>query len=214
MKVSTVVAAAALLALPAASAAQDTPRLSLGLGAAWTAGYAAGDSRATETSNPAVSANPLLLFAASAHADATAALVAHVGWRVARAWAIEAEAQVSRPVLSVALSQDFENAPDTMASETFTQLLVGGSVVYRGRRHTRVIPFVAGGGGYVRRVAENASTAETSPELHAGGGVEFAMSRHFALRADVRVSSLAHPIGFNTSRGYVPQALGTIVLRP
>ena len=208
------IATAALIALPAVAAAQGAPRLSLGIGAGWTSGAPTGNSRATETSNPGVSANPLDLFAASAHADATPALIARVGWRMARAWAVEAEGQFSRPVLSVALTHDFESAPDTTASEMFTQLLVGGSLVYRARTDARVVPFIAGGAGYVRRVAQDASTAETSSELHAGGGVEFAVSRHFALRGDVRVSSLAHPLGFGASRGYVSQAAGTIVLFP
>lgn len=208
------VTAAALALVPAIAAAQDAPRVSVGAGVVWTAGYSAGDSRARETSNPGVSANPLDLFAASARADAVFGMVAHVSFRVTDGWALEAEGQFNRPVLSVALTQDFESASNATASERFMQLMVGGSLVYRARTDTRVVPFAGGGGGYVRRVAEDASTAETSPEIHAGGGVELAMSRHLALRADVRVSSLSRPIGFTESRRYVPQAFGTVVFRP
>lgn len=180
---------------------------------AWTGGYSAGDSAATETSNPSVSPNPLQLFTVSGHGDAAAGLVARVGVRITSSLAIEVEGQFSRPVLSASLGQDYESASPVTATETFNEVLVGGSAVWRLAAKGRVVPFVSGGAAYVHLMTAESSAVASSSELHGGGGLELVLKRRLALRVDARLSAIAHPLGFNTPRRYVPQAIATVVYR-
>jgi hypothetical protein len=197
------------MAAPAAASAQYTnlnvPRpgsIEVGATAIWTNGRDAAPASATETSNPAVSTDPLTLFRADSRVKPSTGVEAQVGVYLSRAFEAEASVSVSRPVLSVHLTSDFEGATDTTAEETLTHYLIGGSALYHFGRG-RLRPFLLGGASYLRQLDEGAADLQIGAELHAGGGIKywFGRGRHRSgLRVDARISSRDRSVGLDTTR--------------
>ena len=103
--------------------------------------------------------------------------------------------QFARPTLSTELSDDFESAPDVTATETLTRLVVNGSLLLHLTRLTfaggKGVPFVLGGGGYIRELHEKNEVVETGHEYHAGAGLHlwYGQGKHrVGLRGDFGVS--------------------------
>ena len=199
----------ASLCVPAAASAQYTGRnlprtgsVEIGIAGTWTAGRHDGAASATETSNPTVSSVPLTLFSADSRVKPTPGVEGQIGVYVTRALEIEGALGFSRPVLSVHLTSDFENAPDTTAEETLTHYLVGGSALYHfGRGSLR--PFVFGGASYLRQLDEGAADVQTGTEIHAGGGIKYWFGRgrrRSGLRLDARISSRDRSAGLDTAK--------------
>jgi hypothetical protein len=175
-------------------------------GAAWSGGAGVGSVAATELRNPTTGSGPLNLFSVDAHVRSAPAAQVHVGVFVSRRVAIEGGVQVSRPSLALQLSNDFEQASDTVASERLTEYLFEGSLLYR-LGVGRVAPFLAAGAGQLRQVHDGGAELDTSPEVHAGGGLVYsfgAPNRGLGLRTDLRLSSRTGGAGFEGKRRYVP----------
>jgi hypothetical protein len=163
-----------------------------------TSGRSLGTIAATETSNPGVTSDPLTLFVTDPKVKPAIGVEGQIGFYVSRAFEIEGSASVSRPIVSVRLSDDFEAAEDTTAEKTLTQYLIGGSALYHFGR-ARLKPFVFGGGAYLRQLEADGASAQNGAELHAGGGIKywFGRGRHRSgLRLDARVSSRTRSAGF------------------
>lgn len=210
MKLS--IALACLLALPAFASAQpyigtDAPHrgtLELGGGLVWTRGYDAGSATAEET-RP-VSGLPLTLFAVSGSVLDAPGAGAQLGIYLGRRVSVEAAFQYSRPILRAHVTSDFEAAPDTDADEKLTTYVVGGSLLYHFGAG-RLVPFVSGGGGYLRQLHEENSDLLTSTEVHAGGGVKFWMGqgeRRFGLRVEAQASARDKTAAFEQKQRIVP----------
>lgn len=199
---SSVCAPAAATAQYINSSAPRAGSIEVGVTGTWTNGRDAGSTSATETSNPAVSSNPLTLFKADSRVKPTPGVEGQIGVYVTRAFEVEGALSFSRPVLSVHLTSDFENAGDTTAEETLTHYIVGGSALYHfGRGALR--PFVFAGAAYLRQLDEGAADVQTGTELHAGGGVKYWFGRgprRAGLRLDARVSSRDPSAGLDTRR--------------
>ena len=203
-----VAAIAVSFCAPAAARAQyagrELPRggtVEVGAAAMWTGGRNFGSVTATETSNPAVSPNPLTLFRADSHLKSGIGLAGHVGVYLSPAFEVEGSASYSRPVLSVRLSADLEGAPDTIAEETLTHYVIGGSTLYHFGRG-RLKPFVFGGAAYVRQLDAGAVDVQNGTELHAGGGIKYWFGRgrrRSGLRVDARISSRNRSAGLDTT---------------
>jgi hypothetical protein len=205
-------AIAFVLALPGVAAAQpyignDTPHrgtFEVGGGVVWTRGYEAGSAIAEET-RPG-STLPLTLFAVSSRVLDAPGAGAQLGVYLARRVSAEAAFQYSRPILRASVTSDFEAAPDTDADEKLTTYIVGGSLLYHFATG-RFVPFVSGGGGYLRQLHEENSDLLTGTEIHAGGGVKYWLgtgTHRFGLRVDAQASARSKSVAFEQKRRVLP----------
>jgi hypothetical protein len=210
--VRSLAAIAFVLALPGVAAAQpyignDTPRrgtVEIGGGVVWTRGYEAGSAVAEET-RPG-SALPLTLFAVSSRVLDAPGAGAQLGIYLGRRVSAEAAFQYSRPILRASVTSDFEAAPDTDADEKLTTYVVGGSLLYHFATG-RFVPFVSGGGGYLRQLHEENSDLLTGTELHAGGGFKYWLgtgTHRFGLRVDAQASARSKSVAFEQKRRILP----------
>jgi hypothetical protein len=198
----------AALAVPSAASGQGRGSVVLSGGLAWNGGTGLGRASATELRNPPTGSGPLDLFTIDARIRAAPAAQVRVGVFLSRRVLIEGGAQFGRPTLSLEAANDFEHAADTTVTETLTEYLFEGSLLYR-LSVARVAPFLAVGAGQVRQVHDRGAELDTSAEVHAGGGIVYsfgAPNRGLGLRTDLRISSRSGGAGFKRGRRYVPIA--------
>ena len=160
---------------------------------------------ANETRNPSTGSGPLTLFQGEPELTRGVGFNARLGFFFGPRFSVEGGVEVTRPSLNVRTSGDFESATDTTAESPLTEYIVEGSVLYHFGRGS-FMPFVVGGGGYLRQVLEDASTIETGNEVHGGGGVKYLFGRHFGVRAEARASSRSGGLSLDasTKRRLVP----------
>lgn len=193
----------AALLLPAPAAAQG---IEIGGGVAWVGGYSAGGRDATETANSSTGGGPITLFTSSSRVTSASGFDAHAGVWLGSRVAAEGLFQYSRPTLRVKLQNDFENALPEDAVGAFATYLFGGSVLYH-FGSGRVVPFVLGGGGYLRYLDEDNMEAVTGNEVHAGGGVKIRLgsgAAGFGVRVDAQASVRSTSPGFEDTRRVLP----------
>jgi hypothetical protein len=199
-------------AAPAVAAAQPyigraTPHrgtFELGGGVVWTRGYDAG-SAVAEVTRPG-SGLPLTLFAVDGRVLDEPGAGAQLGIYLGRRVSVEAAFQYSRPILHARVTSDFEAAPDADADEKLTTYLVGGSLLYHFGAG-RVVPFVSGGGGYLRQLHEESSDLLTGTEIHAGGGVKYWLGtgeHRLGLRVEAQASARSKTVAFEQKRRILP----------
>ena len=168
-------------------------------GVTYSAGYDLGTISAEETRNTGGTTGgatgPFVLFTATSRAKGSPGVQGRLGVFLTRSASIEGGVQLARPILSTELSDDFESAPDVTATETLTRLLVNGSLVMHltglSFAGGKGVPFVLGGGGYIRELHEKNEVVETGHEFHAGAGLHvwYGQGKHrVGLRTDVGVS--------------------------
>jgi hypothetical protein len=199
---AVILSLAMLVSLPSAAAAQVYAGGSL----TWTSGYDAGDLSAFETPNSSTGAPPLTLFTTSSKMGSAAGVEAQLGFYLSRRVSVEGHFRVSRPMLETRVDDDYENADPTTAEETVTSYLAGGTVLYHFGR-SALVPFVSGGGGYLRELHADNAAVLTGAEIHAGGGLHYWLGkgRHrLGLRLDAQVSSRSKSIGFEDKRRVLP----------
>jgi hypothetical protein len=129
-----------------------------------------------------------------------------LGIYLGRRVSVEAAFQYSRPILRASVTSDFEAAPDTDADEKLTTYVVGGSLLYHFGTG-RLVPFVSGGGGYLRQLHEENSDLLTGSEIHAGGGVKYWLgtgTHRFGLRVDAQASARSKSVAFEQKRRILP----------
>lgn len=227
-----IVVAAALWAVTAQSASaqgwvgSDTPRRGsweIGAGAAWSAGFDLGDRAAQLTRNPGTGTGLFDLFATSSRLTSTTGGQARAGVYLSRSLAVEAGVQYLQPRLSTRVSGDSEQAGDVTVSETLTRYVFDGSLVFHFRKVAggRVVPFVLGGGGYVRELHARNELIETGTEIHGGAGVKMWFghgarrpgrgARRLGLRADVGVTRRNGGFDFSDGSRTLPTASGTLI---
>lgn len=208
-----------LVAVPALASAQPylgaagpvAGRVEVSGGATWTGGYDAGSGTAIETRNPTTGTSPLTLFNADANVLSGTGVEGRVGVFLSPRLAVEGTFQFARPVLRARLTDDFEGAAPVRADDAVTSYLFGGSVLYHFATG-RFVPFVAGGGGYLRQLHEGGTLAVTGPEVHGGGGFKYWLggARRFGVRVDAQASSRSKSVGFEEKRRIVPSVVGGI----
>jgi hypothetical protein len=196
------------------AAAQTSGRFDVSAGGLWIGHQALGSNDAGETTP---SGTTLKVFTASSDLASAAAAGARVAVRAWRSLDVEVEASYARPRLRIAISNDIENAPAVTAVETLQQLSVGAGVVWHVpyRLWTpRLVPFVIGGGGYLRQLHENGTLLETGRFYQVGGGMKvvlFSRARGFinaaGARLDVRAFVRSGGVAFD-DRGHTSPALG------
>jgi hypothetical protein len=164
-------------------------------GVTYSAGYDLGTISAEETRNTGGPTGPFVLFTATSRAKGSPGVQGRLGVFLSPAASIEGGVQLARPILATELSDDFESAPDVTATETLTRLVINGSLVMHLTGLTfaggKGVPFVLGGGGYIRELHEKNEVVETGHEYHAGAGFHmwYGQGKHrVGLRTDVGVS--------------------------
>jgi hypothetical protein len=210
----------ALAAVPAPAAAQSysgktSPHagsVEIGGGVVWIGGYDAGTRDAIESPNSSTGGAPLTLFSSSSRVASVGGVDAHLGVYLSPHISGEGLFQFSRPNLRTSLKSDFENAAPVEAVGVISTYLLGGSVLYHFGAG-RVVPFVSGGGGYLRQLDEDNTDVVSGTELHGGGGVKiwFGTGGGLGVRFDAQVSSRSKSAGFEQTRRLLPQVGGGIV---
>ena len=191
---------------------RDTPHkgsFEISGGGNYQGGHDLGTQTATETRNPTTGTGPLELFSADSEISKGFGLQATVGYYLTSAWSVEGSVQIARPKLDVRLSNDFESAPDIVASESITSYLFTGSVLYHFGSGKGLKPFVIGGAGHVRDLHGGNEVVESGVEYHGGGGVKswFGSGRRkFGVRAEFLVSVRDGGAGTDDGRRTVPTA--------
>ena len=130
---------------------------------------------------------------------------------------VEGAVLVSRPDLATKLSGDAESAPDLTATETLTRLRVRRICLFHltGASFSggRGVPFVLGGGGYLRDAHEKNEVIETGHEFHVGGGLHywFGQGKHrVGVRGDVGISIRSGGADAIEKNRTTPTAAGSI----
>lgn len=157
-------------------------------GGFWAGGQSLSASAATMTPN--LGQPSFELFRAEPKLGASFGALASLGVYITRSLAVEGGFQFARPEYSVRLTSDAEGAPDITSSETITSYLFTGSLLYHFGSSAKTIPFVAGGGGYIRDVHSNNSVVDTGTEYHAKAGIKtwFGSARKTGIRAEGGIS--------------------------
>lgn len=160
------------LTLPSGAFAQAIPsRFSVSGGFRWTGGSDIGARDASETTSGGGSYR---LFASETVLGGTTAAESTFDVRLSRVLHAEMFVSFGQLNLRTQLSSDVEGIPDTEASESITELTLGGSArldLAAWRLPRRTVPFLTTGGGYLRHLHEGRMFVETGTIFHAGGGV-------------------------------------------
>jgi hypothetical protein len=174
-------------------------------------GFEAGATNAELTRNPATGTGPLDLFTAGTQLKSGIGVAGRVALYLSKHVAVEGGIRMTRPKLEISLSDDFESAPDVTASETLTLYVFDGSAVWNFEplHHGRIVPFVAGGAGYVRDLHEGNELIETGTEYHALVGLKWWFSdrpRRLGLRGEAGFSTRDGGFDVREGRRTVPIA--------
>jgi hypothetical protein len=146
-------------------------RLELSVGTAWVGRAAVGTRDATLT---APGGDRFRLFSTSSELGSATGLTVRLGRRVTSIVEAEVSASYASPPLMTSITDDAETALPTAVSESITQFTVEGGVLVdltRGRPGSRLLPFVAVGGGYLRQLHEGGTLVQTGKLVYVGAGV-------------------------------------------
>ena len=191
-------------------------KVELGGGITWT-GSVTGPSAMAELTANGQSSGGFDLFSTESTLENGAGLGASVAYFVSPTVAVEAGLRYSQPTVTFRLSDDVENASPVSAKETLNRYIFTGSLVWHFRSigsSSRIVPFVAGGGGYVRDLHESKELLETGGEIHAVGGVKFWLGggrRRFGLRGQGGVSVISGAFDFRDSSRALPIASASLL---
>jgi hypothetical protein len=186
------VAAACLLAVVfhsaparAQSAGAREGRFEIAAGAAWIGPLSLGSRDANETTS---TLGTLRLFSSATTLAGAPAVEGRIGIRLTRSLMVEGEASLGRPELRVEITNDIEAGSAAItAVERVEQFTVGGGLVwYVPIGQSRVVPFLSGGGGYLRQLHESATLVVTGRYYQFGGGFIYPLMS----RSDARLKAM------------------------
>jgi hypothetical protein len=220
LRTAAIAAALAFATAPPAFAqiylGRETPRagtIEVGGGGAWGGGFdlPAGDAELSR----AVDATGLTLFSVDGKVNGFPGAHARLGIYLSRSISIEGGFRFTKPKLSYELSGDYESAEDEVATETLSQYVFDGSVLFHFTNAAfaggRGVPFVSAGGGYVRELHEGNELVETGDEIHVTAGIKYwfgGRQRRFGLRGEFGVSSRHGGFDRGDERRTLPIASG------
>lgn len=155
-------------------------------------GYDLGSSSADLTRNTTTGGQgPFALFAADSQVGQPTSVQARLGYYLSPRLQVEGGFRFGRPVHSIEISGDAESAPSVEIDQTLDQYVVDASMLWhfprRGPRPSSLLPFVFGGGGYLRELHEGQQLVETGATYHAGAGFKYWFGnarRRFGLRGE------------------------------
>ena len=193
--------AAAVLSVPGTAAAQprqEGPRFEItamaGLQSGANLGTRDADLRSNSTEVEAVT-----LFTTRSRLSSSPLADVRIGFLFSPRVAVEGRLAYSRPSLETSVSADTEGAPAITIIERVDQYVVDAGVVIRldEMRIGRMVPYAAGGAGYLRQLHEGLTAVEQGHVYHLGGGLtrdwwtrDRRVIRAAGLRVDARVNLL------------------------
>jgi hypothetical protein len=176
------------------ASAAEPGHFEVSVGAGWWGGYGLGSSHAALPGQSGTT-----LFDAEASIGGGAAATGRFAWTFWRELALEGAVSYARARLRSTVRSDVDAALNASLDTPFNQLAGEAGLMLPLRRAAlsggRLVPFVIGGGGYVRQLYEDGVLLETGRLGYAGGGVRVGLSGprpdHFlkrvGLRADARL---------------------------
>jgi hypothetical protein len=204
-----------------AGAAEAPAQVTISAGAGWSGGYPIGDAAAElRTNATGATPPPFTLFAVASRIDPAPGGEARIGVAVTRRLSVEGGAAFARRRLAFDISGDLEAGPQSFAGESLQHYQFEAGLAWRLplRRAPRLVPFVAGGAGYLRQLHQDRTLVETGQIYYAGGGAHYWLrgrpgsSRSLGLRGDVRLNVRRHGIDFeNRTRMYPTLSLHLFV---
>jgi len=188
-----------------AGAAAPTARVEVEVGGGVFGGARLGARDANLRSN-AQAPQPYRLFTADSRLASTPSLRLRTAVPLGRRLAIEGGLTWGRPEIRTSLTADAEGAASITSVERIDQYAFDVSLVWMLdalRVGERLLPFVSGGGGYLRQLHEGRTLVEHGQVYRAGGGVRYRLMvrpegfvRSMGLRADALVEVLRGGIAF------------------
>ena len=184
-----------------AGAAANEGRFEISGAVGIAGGHTLDSEKATETGNGVPSGSPATLFETVTSFDRGTLFEGRIGWRLSRAFSVEGTFTMTRTHLRTEIRNDSEQAAATTATSPLTQYTAEGGVAWqptrlRLGRAGRARIFIAGGGGYLRQLHDDATLVETGAAAYAGGGLKYrvheartrALLKSVGIRADARVN--------------------------
>ena len=121
-----------------------------------------------------------------------------LGVRLSRWVSVEGSVDFATPQVVTRVSGDAEGAPAVTATTRLSQYVIDASVLVHVTGLSfgggRGLPFIGGGGGYLRQLQEGGLLIETGRIFHVGGGVKYLFVRSpdrfvkgLGVRADARL---------------------------
>lgn len=203
-------AGAAIVA--AARPASAQPRLEVTASGAWWDGYDLGERRALLTGPQAPTGADVTLFDTDVAILPGPGAEVRLGWRLFRGVYAEATGGLAVNSVEARVSGDIEQAPAITVTSTLTQITVeGGALGELPALRTaagNLVPFVAGGAGYLRQVHEDRVLIETGRTFYVGAGVKWRSSaaqprgllQRLVVRADARLVSRSDGVDVEDER--------------
>jgi len=199
-----------LVALPSPAAAQAVRggyvhRFELAGELGYFSGVEIGSANAALRAN-APTGGAFTLFKTATSLSASFVADARVGWWASRRIAIEGHLGYSRPAIETSVSADAEGAAPITVVERVNQYVIDAGILLRINevRIGGLVPYAAGGAGYLRQLHEGLAFIDQGHAYHVGGGVtrDFVtrtrgVIRAAGLRADARVYFLSGAASLN-----------------
>jgi hypothetical protein len=213
----TLAALLAACSLPAAAQdPRDRPvhRFEVTVGAMWVGGGELGASGADLRANRTPPA-PFTVFRTDTRINSAPGFDGRVGFWFTRSLVVEGGFVYAQPVVRTHVSGDIEGGETFDADEHLDQYFMDASASLMLDRLTfwDVVPFVEGGGGYLRQLHETRTFVQTGQVYHAGGGVRRWLSirdRGFIRAMGVRVDARAYFLRDGFSLDGSPRSHGAI----
>lgn len=138
-----------------------------------------GESDAFLTSSQVPTGQPFVLFRTATRLDKATAADARIGIVIGRGFSAEVRSSFSRPKYRISISGDSEAAQAFDVTDRLDQYVVDVALVWRIVQLGRgpLLPFVGGGGGYVRQLHSNGVLASQGARYFGHGGVEYWLRR-------------------------------------
>jgi hypothetical protein len=193
------------------ASANPPAKWEIGGGVGWSGSFTGPTATAELTAN-GESSGGFELFSSESELKNGGGLGASLAFHLSPTMAIEAGLRYSQPTLLYSLANDVESAAPVTAEENLSRYIFTGALVWHFRPTTsasRLLPFVAGGGGYIRDLHEGNELIETGGEIHAVAGVKYwlgAGRRKFGLRAQAGFSVISGGFDFRDSSRTLPIA--------
>jgi hypothetical protein len=183
----------------------QTSRVEVEVGGGLLGGAGLGSGDANLRAN-ATARQPFRLFTADSRFERAPTVHVRAAVPLTSRLVLEGGLTRSRPDIRTSLTADAEGAAPVTSIEQVDQYVFDASLVWMLnalRLGDRLVPFVVGGGGYVRQLHEGRTVIEHGQVYHAGGGVRYRLLnrgsgfvRSAGLRGDARVQLLRGGISF------------------
>jgi hypothetical protein len=164
-----------------------------------------GSATATMTTNNS-SGTAFNYFSVAGTRATAPALRGRIGYNITRMFTVEGGIVAGRGDIRGSVSADAENVPAVTVTERLTQYFIDASLLVHLAQKGAVVPFLEGGGGYLRQLHAGNIATNTGQIYHVGGGVTYMFSRRpgrltgLGIRVDGRVYIPRKSYSFNNTQ--------------